>query len=56
MRAIVSAAVLAGALILPGCGIKGPLYLPEIPPAPAKAAPANGADHNKAAPSPAETR
>lgn len=36
---------LAGALMLAGCGIKGPLYLPEIP-SPASAPP-SVADHNK---------
>ncbi|THF60218.1 LPS translocon maturation chaperone LptM [Pseudothauera rhizosphaerae] len=35
-------AALAGALFLSACGIKGSLYLPERP-----AAPAAGADHSK---------
>ena len=48
MRAIPSAAALIGALILSGCGIKGPLYLPEIPAAPPKASTVNSVDHNKA--------
>ncbi len=33
------------ALLLTGCGIKGPLYLPEIPEAPASQLSAS--DHNK---------
>ncbi|NMF99799.2 lipoprotein [Aromatoleum toluolicum] len=48
MRAIPTAAALCCALALSGCGIKGPLYLPQVPPAPAKAAPAAGVDHSKA--------
>jgi len=48
MRAILSAAALIGALTLSACGIKGPLYLPEIPAAPPKASPTNSVDHNKA--------
>ncbi|MCC4114178.1 lipoprotein [Aromatoleum toluclasticum] len=48
MRAIPTAAALCCALALSGCGIKGALYLPQVPPAPAKAAPAAGVDHSKA--------
>lgn len=48
MRAIPTAAALCCAIALSGCGIKGPLYLPQVPPAPAKAAPATGVDHSKA--------
>ena len=59
MRNIAIAAAACGLLVLGGCGIKGPLYLPQPPkpaakpapkPAPAPAAtPAPGADHNKPA-------
>ncbi len=48
MRATLIAAVLGSTLFLSGCGIKGPLYLPEIPVAPPQAAPAIDADHSKA--------
>lgn len=37
--------ILAGALIVAGCGIKGPLFLPEIPAAPAPSP--SVTDHNK---------
>lgn len=48
MRAIPSFALAAcAALILSGCGIKGPLHLPDIPRPPEKA-PANDTDHSKA--------
>jgi predicted small lipoprotein YifL len=53
MRAILFAAALGSALFLPACGIKGPLYLPEIRPAPASPA---AADHSKALPAPTESR
>lgn len=43
MRAKLSVAALASALLLSGCGIKGPLYHPD----PAKTRPPAGADHNK---------
>lgn len=56
MRAIPSAAALFGALILSACGIKGPLYLPEIPAAPPKASPANSVDHNKATSAPSDSK
>ena len=55
MRATLIALAL-GAAALSGCGIKGPLYLPEVPPArsaadqapqPQSPAPAPGADDNK---------
>ena len=59
MRTIAIAAAACGLLVLGGCGIKGPLYMPQPPkpaakpapkPAPAPAAtPAPGADHNKPA-------
>jgi predicted small lipoprotein YifL len=59
MRNIAIAAAACGLLVLGGCGIKGPLYMPQPPkpaakpapkPAPAPAAtPAPGADHNKPA-------
>ena len=59
MRIIAIAAAACGLLVLGGCGIKGPLYLPQPPkpaakpapkPAPAPATtPAPGADHNKPA-------
>jgi predicted small lipoprotein YifL len=59
MRNIAIAAAACGLLVLGGCGIKGPLYIPQPPkpaakpapkPAPAPAAtPAPGADHNKPA-------
>ncbi|MBI1904811.1 MAG: lipoprotein [Rhodocyclales bacterium] len=35
------------AIALSACGIKGPLYLPDIPPAPAQTQPATGGDHSK---------
>jgi len=56
MRATFSAALLGGALLLSGCGIKGPLYMPQIPAAPAKPAPSSGADHSKAPSAPADSR
>ena len=57
MRTIAIVAAACGLIVLGGCGIKGPLYLPQIPkpatkPA-AKPAPAPTqapADHNKPAP------
>ena len=59
MRTIATAAAACGLIVLGGCGIKGPLYMPQPPkpaakpapkPAPAPAAtPAPGADHNKPA-------
>ena len=60
MRTIAIAAAACGLLMLGGCGIKGPLYLPQIPkpatkaapkPADAKPAPiqAPATDHNKPA-------
>ncbi len=59
MRTIAIAAAACGLIVLGGCGVKGPLYLPQPPkpvappapkpaPAPTPAAPA--ADHNKPAP------
>ncbi|HJV24392.1 MAG TPA: lipoprotein [Aromatoleum sp.] len=54
MQAILRATALCGALILSGCGIKGPLTLPP-PPAPTKASPAT-VDHNKAPSTPSETK
>ncbi len=64
MRTIAIAAAACGLIVLGGCGVKGPLYLPQPPkpvarpapkpapaPAPAPAAsPAPAADHNKPAP------
>ena len=60
MRNIAIATAACGLLVLGGCGIKGPLYMPQPPkpaakpapkPVPAPAAtPAPGADHNKPAP------
>lgn len=57
MRTIAIAAATCGLLVLAGCGIKGPLYLPQVPkpaakpaPQPADATSAPGADHNKPAP------
>ena len=56
MRTLALTFAACGALLLAGCGIKGPLYYPQIPkPAakPADAAPAPArpaqADHNKPA-------
>ncbi|WP_231874567.1 lipoprotein [Azoarcus sp. KH32C] len=54
MQAILRATALCGALILSGCGIKGPLTLPP-PPTPTKASPATKVDHNKAPLSPNES-
>ena len=48
MRAIVLPALLGASLALGACGIKGPLYLPDVP-APR---PAAGADHSKGAGAP----
>jgi len=43
-------AIAAGcALILAACGIRGPLYLPQVPEAPAQFAPLPDTDHNKQA-------
>ncbi len=65
MRTIATAAAACGLIVLGGCGIKGPLQLPQVPkpiarpaakPAdgPANSAPAPAraptADHNKPAP------
>jgi len=58
MRTIAIAAAACGLLMLGGCGIKGPLYMPQPPqpaakPAPkpaAKPSPAPAADHNKPVP------
>lgn len=53
MRTIAIAAVTCGLLVLAGCGIKGPLYIPQVPkpaPQPADATQAPGGDHNKPAP------
>ena len=61
MRTIAIAAAACGLIVLGGCGIKGPLYLPQIPkpaakaaPKPAEAKPAPvqtpASDHNKPAP------
>ena len=61
MRTIATAAAACGLIVLGGCGIKGPLQLPQVPkpiarpaakpvgsaPAPAQAP---AADHNKPAP------
>jgi predicted small lipoprotein YifL len=53
MRATLCAGLLGSALYLAACGIKGPLYMPKVPPMPSKVSPATGgADHNKA-PAPA---
>ena len=63
MRNIAIAAATCGLIVLGGCGIKGPLFIPQPPkpaakpapkpnsvPIPAPAAtPAPGADHNKPA-------
>ena len=61
MRTIAIAAATCGAILLAGCGIKGPLFIPQPPkpvarpaptPTPAQApatSPAPGADHNKPA-------
>ncbi|HRP97750.1 MAG TPA: lipoprotein [Rhodocyclaceae bacterium] len=46
MRIRTLGAALAATLALAGCGIKGPLYLPDPPPA--AAAPPSMGDHNKA--------
>ena len=56
MRAIFPVALLGGTLLLSGCGIKGPLYLPQIPAAPVKAAQSGGTDHSKAPSVPNESR
>ena len=65
MRTIATAAAACGLIVLGGCGIKGPLQLPQVPKPIARPAakPANGAadsvpaparapaaDHNKPAP------
>lgn len=51
MRTIAIAAATCGMLLLTGCGIKGPLYLPQPPkPVTKPATPTPGADHNKPAP------
>ncbi len=47
MRHTLTATALASALFLSACGIKGSLYLPEPPAAPAAQA-GTGADHSKA--------
>lgn len=53
MRTIAIAAISCGLLLLGGCGIKGPLFLPQVPTSTAKPdtrsapAPASSADHNK---------
>ncbi|THF62962.1 hypothetical protein E6C76_17015 [Pseudothauera nasutitermitis] len=54
MRPTLTAIALAGALLLSACGIKGSLYLPEVPRQPP--APATGADHSKAAPTTPEAQ
>ncbi|MBC9072585.1 lipoprotein [Thauera sp. CAU 1555] len=51
MRNTTLLAALASTLILSACGIKGSLYLPEPP-----AAPAAGADHSKDDPKQAPTQ
>ncbi|AYH45706.1 lipoprotein [Azoarcus sp. DN11] len=56
MRSIPTAAALCCALALSGCGIKGPLYLPQVPPASAKATPPAAVDHSKAPTAPADSR
>ena len=61
MRTIATAAAACGLIVLGGCGIKGPLQLPQVPkpiarpaakPAASVPAPAQApaADHNKPAP------
>ena len=61
MRTIATAAVACGLIVLGGCGIKGPLQLPQVPkpiarpaakPAGSAPAPAQApaVDHNKPAP------
>lgn len=57
MRTIAIAAAACGLIVLGGCGIKGPLYIPQPPKPAAKPAPkpapaptpVPGADHNKPA-------
>lgn len=56
MRATLSAALLGGMLFLCGCGIKGPLYLPERPAALPKASAADATDLTKAQPAPNESK
>lgn len=51
MRHKILLAALASTLILCACGLKGPLYLPQPP-----AAPAAGADHSKDDPKQAPTQ
>lgn len=41
-------AAVCGLVLLAGCGIKGPLYVPQVPKPAAKPAPAD--DHNKPVP------
>ena len=55
MRTIATAAAACGLIVLGGCGIKGPLQLPQIPQPIARPAaqPANGAARNAPAPAPA---
>ncbi len=49
MRTLSIAALVC--LLLSACGIKGPLYLPQVPPPKSKpATQAPAADHNKPAP------
>jgi predicted small lipoprotein YifL len=48
MRATLIAAMLGGALLVSACGIKGPLYVPDVPTAHARNGASGGADHNKA--------
>ena len=53
MRIIATAAAACGLLLLSACGVKGPLYVPQVPQPVAKpAAPAQPpvVDHNKPAP------
>lgn len=40
-------AALGVALVVSGCGIKGPLYTPQIPERPAPAAQPSTSDHSK---------
>ncbi|NMG66523.1 hypothetical protein GPA19_16375 [Azoarcus indigens] len=56
MRVFLPAAALTGALVLSGCGIKGPLYLPGSQPKSSSSSSSSqierpsaqtGADHNK---------
>ncbi|MGL1832185.1 LPS translocon maturation chaperone LptM [Rhodocyclaceae bacterium SMB388] len=47
MRTLLLASALGCALTLTACGIRGPLFLPQVPEAPARDAPSSSTDHSK---------